>query len=199
MPKSSKELRKNHRDIQGKDIFHNPTLCAQFLRKNVNHPLIRKVQPEDIEDYTEHFIPYFGTEFEGDTIKRICIKDNNGEYVFYLISLIEHKSRVDYNVPIQLLKYMVCIWIEYEKQFGENYKKKVKNKSFRYPPILPIVYYEGKATWTAGRYLKDRIQFSEVFAEYIPDFTYELVDIHEISNMELLERKDVMSDRKSVV
>ncbi len=34
----------------------------------------------------------------------------------YLISLVEHKSRVDYNVSMQLLRYMVCIWNEYGKE-----------------------------------------------------------------------------------
>ncbi|MBQ8821542.1 MAG: Rpn family recombination-promoting nuclease/putative transposase [Lachnospiraceae bacterium] len=193
MPKKEEPLLKNHRDVQGKTIFSDATLCARFLRENIDHPIIRKVQPEDIEDYTERFIPFFGTEFESDTVKRICIKCDNDEYVFYLISLIEHKSIVDYNITMQLLKYMVCIWTEYEKSFGEKYKDRVRNKSFRYPPILPIVYYEGKDRWTAGMELKDRIEMAEAFGAYVPNFTYELVDIHQISNEELLARGNVMS------
>ena len=193
MSKETYSLARNHRDIQGKNIFHDSFLCAQFLRNNIDNPLLKRVQPEDIEDFTERFIPYFGVEFEGDVIKRICIKVDNEEYYFYIISLIEHKSKVDYNVTVQLLKYMTCIWTRYEEEFGGNDKEKIRNKSFRYPPIIPIVYYEGKEEWTAGRHLKDRINMAEFFEEYIPDFTYELVDIHKISNQELLQRKDVMS------
>ena len=89
-------------------------------------------------------------EFEADTIKKIRIHDENGKKnEFFLISLIEHKTEVDYNVSVQLLKYMVCIWAEYEKQFGTDYKNQVKTKAFRYPPILPVVYHEGSDTWTA--------------------------------------------------
>ena len=34
---------------------------------------------------------------------------------------------------------------------------------------------------------------ADLFEEYVPDFKYELVDIHEISNKKLVERKDIMS------
>ncbi len=181
-------------DIRSKTIFHNPILCSQFLRDYVNHPLLKNVQPEDIEDYTERYTPYFGVEFEADTVKKIHIRETEWEVSeVYLISLIEHKSKVDYNVSVQLLKYMVCIWAEYEKQFEIDYKDKMKTKEFRYPPILPVVYYEGKGRWTAPMHIKERVFMSEVFGEYIPDFTYCLVNNQDYSNEQLLERNDEMS------
>ena len=181
-------------DIKSKTIFKNPVLCCQFLRNYVNHPAVKNIQPEDIEDYTDRFISYFGVEFEADTVKKIHIRNENGEKSeIFLISLIEHKTEVDYNVVIQLLKYMTCIWAEYEKQFGTDYKDKVKTKEFRYPPILPVVYHEGSDTWTAPMHLKDRIFMHELFEEYIPDFTYCLVDNHKYTNKELLAHQDEMS------
>lgn len=68
----------------------------------------------------------------------------------YLISLIEHKSDVDYDVAMQILKYMVCIWQDYAKEQERLQKHITNRKYFRYPPILPIVYYEGTSKWTAG-------------------------------------------------
>ena len=62
----------------------------------------------------------------------------------YVLSPIEHKSRVDYNVAMQILRYMMGIWHEYEKDM-RNLGKDSRPKGFRYPPVLPIVYYEGKA------------------------------------------------------
>lgn len=84
------------------------------------------------------------------------------ETPLYLISLIDHKSQVDYNVSIQLLRYMVCIWNEYGKEM-EGERGEARNKSFRYPPVLPIVYYEGKEPWTADVHLQDRIQMNDLF------------------------------------
>ena len=190
----NKESKAPNNDIKSKTIFANPVLCCQFLRNYVNHPAVKDIQPEDIEDYTDRFIPYFGVEFEADTIKKIHIRDEKGKKSeIFLISLIEHKTEVDYNVSVQLLKYMVCIWAEYEKQFGTDYKDQVKTKSFRYPPILPVVYHEGSDTWTAPMHLKDRIFMHELFEEYIPDFTYCLVDNHKYTNKELLAHQDEMS------
>ena len=39
---------------------------------------------------------------------------------FYWISLIEHKSNVDYNVVMQVFRYMVFIWEDYEKEMEEG-------------------------------------------------------------------------------
>ena len=192
------------KDISSKTILHNPELCCQFIKDNIDIPILKNIKPEDIEDCTELFRSYFGVEYESDVIKRIRVRaedtkenDEMGfeeqKFEFYLVSLIEHKSKVDYNVVVQLLKYMTCIWAEYEKTFGTDYKDKVKTKTFRYPPILPIVYYEGTQTWTATLHLKDRIFMNEVFEVYIPDFSYVLVNLNDISKEELLERKDEMS------
>ena len=68
-------------DTKSKTIFANPVLCSQFLRNYVNHPVMKDIRPEDIEDYTDRFIPYFGVEFEADTIKKIHIRDEKGKKV----------------------------------------------------------------------------------------------------------------------
>ena len=41
---------------------------------------------------------------------------------------------------------------------------RVKTKDFKYPPILPIVFYDGVENWTASNRLHDRILFSDVFS-----------------------------------
>ena len=180
-------------DINSKTIFKNNILCAQFIRDNINIPLLKNVQPEDLEDVTERFSSYFGIEYEADTVKRIRIHIEDYEELFYMISLIDHKSDVDYNVAMQLLQYMACIWAEYEKTFLSERGKIGKNKSFRYPPIIPVVYYEGKKEWTADMYLRDRIMFSDILRPYIPDFKYIVVRNHDFSDEELLAREDEMS------
>lgn len=66
-------------DIKSKTIFHNPVLCCQFLRNYVDHPALKNIKPEDIEDYTNRYTSYFGVEFGADTVKKIHIHDENGE------------------------------------------------------------------------------------------------------------------------
>ncbi len=200
------------RDISSKKVLGNPILYAQFLRSNLKIPFLKNVRPEDIEDVSERYIPYLGTEFESDTVKRVHIhsqkgrensvscsamdnsqEENSGQESFFLVFLTEHKSQVDYDVSMQLLKYMLCIWLDYEKEMEQKKAGASDRKSFRYPLIIPVVYYEGKAPWTADCRFRTRVFWGEQFREWIPDFTYEVVRLHDYSNEELLARGDEMS------
>ncbi|MGN1180379.1 MAG: Rpn family recombination-promoting nuclease/putative transposase [Suilimivivens sp.] len=183
------------RDISSKNVLDNPVLCAQFLRDNVKVPLFKDVRPEDIEDVSERYRPFLGTEFESDTVKRIWLHDENENRnePLFLISLTEHKSVVDYDVAMQLLKYMLCIWLEYGKEMEQKNDGITSRKNFCYPAIIPVVYYEGKKAWTADRHFCGRIAKGNLFQNWIPDFTYEVVRIHDYSNEELLERGNEMS------
>lgn len=189
----------HNRDINSKTVFGNAVLCAQFLRDNFDMPALRDVQPEDIEDVSERYYPYLGTEFSADSVKRIRILDigkgkkNERTEPAFLVSLIEHKSLVDYDVSMQLLRYMVCIWTEYRREMEEIRKGCSSQKGFRYPVIIPIVYYEGRQEWTADRHLCGRIRDRSEYMGWIPDFQYEVIRIHDYSDRELLERGNEMS------
>lgn len=180
------------RDANSRMIFKDAGLCAQFLRDNVDIPLLKEVQPEDITDVSEQYQAYLGIQFETDTVKKIRLHDADADELF-LISLIEHKSRVDYNIAMQLFRYMVCIWTEYAREMEAKQAGISRTKAFRYPPVLPIVYYEGAENWTADMHLRDRIHLNGIFRKYIPDFTYQVVRIHDYTNEELLSRENEMS------
>ena len=110
-----------------------------------------------------------------------------------MISLIEHKSAVDYDVAMQLFRYMSVIWYDYRMEQNKKKKDANRRKSFRYPLIIPFVYYEGKEKWTADLHLKDRIEFAEEMSEYIPDFQYHVVSVQQYTNEELSKKGDEMA------
>ena len=178
------------RDSSSKLIFGNAQLCSQFLRNYIDIPLLKNVKPEDIEDVTERYVPMFTEERNSDTVKRIKLEGNN---TLFFVSLIEHKTKVDYNVCMQLLRYMVYIWEDYEKEMERLKKGISKTKGFRYPPILPIVYYEGSGKWTAARNLQERIMLDKVFEPFTPGFFYKLIALSSYSIEELAEKNDELS------
>ncbi len=179
------------RDSSGKLIFQDPILCAQFLRGYVDIPLLKDVQPEDIQDETERFVHLFTEERNSDVVKRIRLKEQKTP--FYLISLIEHKSNVDYNVVMQIFRYMAFIWEDYEREQERAQKGISKTKGFCYPPILPIVYYEGTGRWTAAVRLHERVLFGDMLGEYIPDYRCIMVQLNQYSNQMLMEKEDELS------
>ena len=183
-------------DSNAKTIFGNNVLCAQFLRDYSNVPCLANVQPEDLEDVSERYVTLYEEERNSDTVKKVKVSKNlkdTDEITFYIISLIEHKTYVDYNVIIQILRYMLLIWTDFAEEQEKMKEGISKRKEFRYPPILPIVYYEGKAKWTAPMFLHDKIMCSDLLGKYIPDFTYELVNLQNYSGQALLEKKDEIS------
>lgn len=179
------------RDTSSKIIFGDSRLCSQFLKGYVNIPLLKDVKPEDIEDVSTHYVHMFTEERNSDVVKKVWLKGN--ETPFYLVSLIEHKSQVDYNVIMQVLRYMVYIWEDYEKEQEREHKGISKTKSFKYPPVLPIVYYDGAAAWNDGIELENRVYLSDVFEDYIPNFKCILVQLKDYSNAEIMEKKDELS------
>ena len=204
MEKVSQDKRENNtnyqpemhvRNANSREIFKNNMLTSQFLRNYTNIPLLSNVMPEDIEDVSEKYQAFLGVEFESDTIKKVYIRRADGtiEREVFVLSLIEHKSDIDYDVAMQLLRYMCVIWQEYKATQNKIREGSSRRKNFRYPLIIPIVYYEGKRKWTADLNLKDRIEFSEEMEKYIPDFTYQVVSVGQYTNEELSEKHDEMS------
>ena len=99
--------------------------------------LLKNVREEDIEDMTTRYIPMFTEERDSDVVKRVRL--SNGECA-YMIALIEHKSTVDYNVTMQLLRYMVYIWEDYEKEqekLPEGYLDGISKMSS--PDVLEVI------------------------------------------------------------
>ena len=181
------------RNANSRTIFSNPVLTCQFLKKYTKLPVFSEITPEDIEDVSERYHAFLGVEFTGDTVKKVKIQHDGEEKEIFVISLIEHKSEVDYDVAMQLLRYIVMIWYDYAKKQNQIQKDANKRKMFRYPMIIPVVYYEGTAGWTADMQLAGRIQCNEELKQYVPDFTYKVISVHEYTQEDLENRQDEMS------
>ena len=179
----------NAKDNGAKLIFDNPILCAQFLKGYVDIELLKDVKPEDIEDVSERFLPLFQEGRDSDSVKKIHLKKQS----IYLLTVIEHQSKVHYDMAFKLLRYIVMILTDYEKEQEKLHPGITKTKDFRYPPILPIVYYEGTESWTAARSFKERVHLSDTLGKYIPDFEYLVVPLTSYTNQELIEKKDELS------
>lgn len=169
-------------------FFGDNILSSQFFRDYADMEILRNIQPEDIEDVSERYVPLYSTERESDTVKKVNIskylprKENQLNLPLYIISLIEHKTKVEYNVVMQILRYMVYIWEDYEKEMTRQQPGISSRKDFRYPPILPIVYYEGERKWTASLDIFERILCGELLGKYLPHFRYQLVMLRDYSN-----------------
>lgn len=179
------------RDSSAKLIFRDPILCSQFLREYTGVPVLKDVQPEDIEDVTERYVHIFAEERDSDIVKKVRMKD--GKESFYVVPLIEHKSSVDYNVVMQVLRYMVFIWEDYEREMNRKQEGISRTKGFRYPPVLPVIFYDGEKNWTAAVTLHEKVLLADILGKYIPNYQCIMVQLKDYSNQELMEKKDELS------
>ena len=131
-------------DNAAKIVFGDSTLCAQFLKGYTDIPFFMNIKPEDIGRRFFTFysfilgIPWFWH----------CEEDSAWKHRAYLIALIEHQSEADADMSFRLLRYMVYVWTDYVATQEKLHPGITKSKDFLYPPILPIIYYEGTGQWT---------------------------------------------------
>jgi predicted transposase/invertase (TIGR01784 family) len=179
------------RDNSFKEILDNPGLFADFIKDFLADklPILKDVKPENIEDYKKDFYPIDTDSKHADVVKKITVKDNT----LFVIALAEHQSSVDHRMSFRLLVYTVFILLEYEKEAEKADRGITKKKGFTYPPVIPIVYYDGKAEWTAPLDFLYKTKRHDLFYKYIPKFEYELIDLNKYGDADIMKFKDGLS------
>ena len=86
MSNNKSKSSRHSRDISSKTVFRNPVLCAQFIRDNINVPILKNVRPEDIEDVSERYLPYLGAT---DAETKQCVRKVRGREMGYLFENME--------------------------------------------------------------------------------------------------------------
>ncbi len=93
-----------------------------------------------------------------------------------LYCLFEHQSTPDAWMPLRLLRYILNIWEQFRKQ---------NPAAKKLPPVLPLVLFQGGATWAADLSLSGLIAIPDGLAPYQPEFRHLLVDLDHINAGEL--------------
>lgn len=105
-PKESVIKNRHAKDNGAKLVFDDPVLCSQFLRGYVDIDLLKNVQPEDIEDISERFLPMWQEGRDSDSVKKIHLKhpseQSPTEQSLFLITIIEHQSNIFYDMSFKM-------------------------------------------------------------------------------------------------
>ena len=177
-------------DNSFKLIFDDHRLFSEFIRDFIKIDILRDISPEDIEDLSERFIPLTRNSRDSDTVKRINLK---GSYPFFIIAILEHESQVNFRSSFKMLEYIYLVLDAWEKEAEKECPGISLRKDFRYPPVLPIIFYDGKYAWTAEKNFFDRTSLNKVFEKYIPKFEYELINLNDYSENDIMMFGDALS------
>lgn len=145
--------------------------------KFINKILNQKFNEQQIEKYDNSFV---NSIFRNEEINVVYkIKDKN------VFILIQHQTKIDYSMPYKILQYETAI-IKSALDI-----KKLKNKSYKLPLVIPIVLYIGKQRWNANKYLEESKEELEVVKNNLP--YYNIVDVNDFTNKDLIEDNALIS------
>ena len=143
----------------------------------INQAIKTKLKAEEMEKYTSSFVNKIFENREADIVYKY--KDKN---IFFLI---EHQTKIDYTMPYRILEYEIAIM----KSAVDI--RKIKNKEYKLPLVVPIVLYTGKKKWDAKRYLEESQETLD--GVKIKAGNYNLVDINDFTKEELLQEETLIS------
>ena len=195
------------KDDSFKVVLKEPELFIEFLHDFIRLDIFKDITPADIEDITERYVPLFQDSKESDTVKKINLK---GDVPLFVIAISEHQSEVSFRTSFKMLQYITLVLTEYEKEANKAYTKDKEAekeadieitetdiashlKGFKYPPVLPIVFFDGSGEWTAETNFLNKTELNEVFYKYIPKFEYEVVNLNKYEVSDLVNFGDTLS------
>ena len=109
---------------------------------------------------------------QSDLLYKIPIKGTTDKRIFIFV-LLEHKAESDYWTMLQMLRYIVRIWMrEYKAAEVEG-----RLADFELPPVLPIIIYHGERGFTSPVKLGKLIRAIEGLTKYQLDFEAFLLDL----------------------
>jgi len=148
-----------------KQIFSNPKrvkLLLDIFAKDVAKS-IHSIMPVNTEKFSSK-----SQKFMLDLLFSCKVKDQDA----YIRVVLEHKSYLDKELPVQLSYYNSAIWEE-----------AIKEKDY-YPPIINIVFYHGKGEWNIPTSLP--VLEDQNLEKYVSKLNYILIDLNKVSDEDII-------------
>ena len=158
-------INKKH-DKLFKEILSDRKEAIKFINRYLHLNLLEN----EIEKYEKEFRTEEFSNIEADVVYKV--KNKN------VFILIEHQSSVDLKMAYRILRYKNAI-IE-----SAINKRKLKEKNYKIPKVIPIVLYTGRRKWQKLS-IEDIEERIEGYGKI--ELGYNLVDTNEFTREQLLE------------
>ena len=129
-----------------KRLFTFPRMVEDLLRAVVRAEWILEIDFATLRKLPAEYVGDEGQQRRGDAVWRVRFRDR----WLYLLVLLEFQSRSDPRMALRMLEYTALLYRELDRQ-GEL------AAPGGWPPVLPVVLYNGDAPWTAALEIRDLI------------------------------------------
>ena len=118
-------------------LFGFPRMVRDLLRAVGDPDWLGDIDLGTLEKLSAEYVGDSGQQRRGDAVWRVRFR--NGW--LYLLVLLEFQSRSDARMALRNLEYTALLYRELDRR-GEL------GEPGRWPPVLPVVLYDGDAPWT---------------------------------------------------
>lgn len=133
-------------DATYRRLFAFPRMVADLLRA-VGHPAwIDELDPATLERLPAEHVGDRGQQRQGDAVWRLRFRRG----WLYLLVLLEFQSTIDVRMALRILEYTALLYRELDR-------RDELGAPGRWPPVLPVVLYNGDAPWTASLQMRELI------------------------------------------
>lgn len=157
-----------------KGLLDQPGAAAALIRERLPAEVVALLSDDPPEPVAGEFVDEALRGSQSDRLFLARLKTGGALLLYFLI---DHKSSPGANTLLQLLGYMVRIWVRHAGDRADALRT--------LPPILPVVVYHGAEPWTVSLSLRDTIAAPEIIKRHQPDFRYHLVDLGPIPDPDL--------------
>ncbi len=177
-----------HHDTGYKELFSHPEFVQQLIEGFVSSEIAELMDFTTLKNHSGNYItPLFEERLE-DLVWSVEARWEGVSQRVFLYILLELQSSVDQRMPIRLLHYVACF-------YDHLLKTRQTTPAKGFPPVLPIVLYNGTRPWTACEDVYHMVQpeppaFLRVYQSHL---RYYLVDEGRYTDEELAERPTPLS------
>lgn len=171
-----------------KKDLSNPKEFLHFLKKYVGADWTKDLMVNQLILCDKEFIEKDYEGREADLLYRVSKSDGTDMYIYVLQEL---QSYVDYTMIFRVMMYVVNTLLRHFMSTDISIRESSK---FRLPPVIPIVFYNGKEKWTALKSLKDYQQDGSIFGDYVLNLKYYLIDLSELEEEYILNTNTVIDN-----
>jgi predicted transposase YdaD len=165
-------------------LFSHAKSIEDLIRGYVHDPWLQQLDFTTLEQIPSNYVSDTFEQRANDVVWRV--KVNQFDWV-YLYVMVEFQSSNDNDMALRVMTYTGLLW-QHLKKNGQI------PPGHRYPPVLPIVLYNGGQRWTAPVELADLIVPTEgLLATFQPNMRYLIIDEGRIMAEGVLAERNLIS------
>jgi predicted transposase YdaD len=164
----------NIHDAFFKHVLSDQQAAGTFLREHLPSEVTGLLTCDPPERVPGSFVDEELRQHHSDLLFHVQL--NTGQNAFAYV-LLEHKSSPDSAARLQLLRYIVCILVNWYEQNG---------KRLPLPPVLPLLVHQGPEDWESSCEFVDLFgAVPEILRPHLPSFRHVLVDLGRVADERL--------------